>query len=490
LVLKPLNEETRLTRGDRERLRQIEAALPLLSDLSRADLLLYLPAEPANTAVVAAQARPAPVAPVFEDGLVGTVVEKKDEPSVFHVLARGRSARVFNNRGPSGAPTFQEVVPVRSGNRVIGALSIEANLLEYERMRKKSPVFRKALERIQEMALHGRLASAAALSRLGEHDGLLVVDHKGIIQYISGIAENLYRKLGHTGSLLSIPLEDLDGPRTLVEVAIAERRCVEQESKIDGLVWIRKVIPIVADPSNERPSQPERFVGALVVIQDVTEERNRELALRVKTAMIKEIHHRVKNNLQTIAALLRLQARRSANPEVSRLLQDSVTRILSVAVVHEFLSHDEEAIINIREVCARIVSEVTTGILDPDKRIRVVLEGENVFLPAQQATSIALIVNELLQNAVKHGYADRDEGVITVRLAETASEITIEIADDGAGLPPELSGDHGGNLGMQIIRTLVREDLRGEFHLTSNHGTTAQVVLPRLGTRHRIARPA
>ncbi|MCS6802096.1 MAG: sensor histidine kinase [Chloroflexota bacterium] len=487
---KPLNEESGLTRSDRELLRQIEAALPLLSDLSRADLLLYLPTGHPGTAVVSAQARPAPVAPVFDEGLVGTVVEKKSEPAVFQVLTRGRSARVFNSRGPSGAPTVQEVVPVRSGNRLIGALSIESNLLEYERMRKKSPVFRKALERIQEMALHGRLASAASLSRLGEHDGLLVVDQKGIIQYISGIAENLYRKLGHTGSLLSIPLQDLDGPETLADAAMAQGRCLEREASIDGLVWIRKAIPIVCDAAAWRSGQPERLAGALVVIQDITDERTRELALRVKTAMIKEIHHRVKNNLQTIAALLRLQARRTDNPDVTRLLQDSVNRILSVAVVHEFLSHDEDAIINIREVCARIVSEVTQGILDPDKRIRIVLEGENVYLPAQQATSIALVVNELLQNAVKHGYVGREEGVITVRLAESATQITIEIADDGAGLPPEMSVERDGNLGMQIVRTLVREDLRGEFHLTSHNGTTARVVLPRLGSRQRMVQTA
>jgi two-component sensor histidine kinase len=486
-VLKPLVDELELTRGERELLRQIEAGLPLLADLSRADLLLYVRGAKPDVAVIAAQAQPAPVAPVFEDGLVGTVVDKKSEPSVFQVLARGRSARVFNSRGPSGAPTVQEVVPVRSAQRVIGALSIEANVLEYERMRKKSPVFRKALERIQDMALHGRLASAAALTRLGEHDGLLVVDHKGIIQYISGIAENLYRKLGHTGSLLSIALEDLDGPNTLAAAAIERGRCLQQESTIDGLTWIRKAIPILTDGVEWQPSGTERSAGALVVIQDVTEERTRELALRVKTAMIKEIHHRVKNNLQTIAALLRLEARRSQNAEVARLLEDSVNRILSVAVVHEFLSHDEDAIINIREVCARIVSEVTHGILDPAKRIRILLEGENVYLPAQQATSTALVVNELLQNAVKHGYPDRQEGVITVRLEESASEITIEIADDGVGLPPGLSVDRDGNLGMQIIRTLVREDLRGDFRLTSDRGTTARVVLPRLATRQRSA---
>ncbi|MCL6648978.1 MAG: sensor histidine kinase [Chloroflexi bacterium] len=489
-MLTPPIIETGLARADVELLRRIEAGIPLFADLSHADVLLWVRGAEPGLAVVWAQARPAPVAPVFTDELVGTTQSKKEEPAVLQTLARGRSTRVFNSRGESHAPTAQEVYPVRSPRSgVIAALSVEAHLLEYERMRKKSPVFRKALERIQEMLLHGQLASARTLSRLGEHDGLLVVDSKGEIQYISGIAENLYRKLGHTGSLLSIPLADLDGRPTLAEEAIAAGRCLEREARQEELVWIRRAVPILAEPGLARAGQPERFAGALVIIQDVTEERQRELALRIKTAMIKEIHHRVKNNLQTIAALLRLQARRSENPEVARLLQDSVARILSVAVVHEFLSHDEDAIINIREVCARIVSEVTHGILDPEKQLTIELEGENVYLPAQQATSIALVVNELLQNSVKHGYPTKSEGRITIRLAETPQQLTITIRDDGVGLPPGMAAETDGNLGLQIIRTLVRDDLRGEFTLTSTNGSgvTARVIVPRLPARQRVA---
>ncbi|MFN8534316.1 MAG: histidine kinase N-terminal domain-containing protein [Dehalococcoidia bacterium] len=480
-----------LSRPDRTLLRGVEAGLPLLADLSRADLLLYVRTGEPSEAVVCAQARPAPVAAVFGDGLIGTAIQKKREPTVFQVLARGRSSRILNSRGPSGAPTVQEVYPVRSPQSgVIAALSIEANLLEYERMRKKSPVFRKALERILEMALHGRLAGAEAIDRLGEHDGLLVVDHTGVIQYISGIAENLYRRLGHTGSLLSIPLEDLDGPETIAAAALASGDCLQREESVGHLTWIRKALPILSDAGDGIASDEGRYAGVLVVIQDVTEERTRDLAMRVKTAMIKEIHHRVKNNLQTVAALLRLEARRASNQEVVRLLQDSVNRILSVAVVHEFLSHDEDAIINIRDVCARIVTEVTHGILDPAKEVRVALEGENVYLPAQQATSTALVVNELLQNAVKHGFIGRDHGTVTVRLTQHDERLIIEIADDGVGLPAQLEPDRDGSLGLEIVRTLVCDDLRGEFSLTSNQGTTARIILPRLGARQRATSPS
>ena len=151
--------------------------------------------------------------------------------------------------------------------------------------------------------------------------------------------------------------------------------------------------------------------------------------------MIQEIHHRVKNNLQTITALLRLQARRVESEEAAPALKEAVGRIMSVAVVHEFLSQDEESIINIHDVCQRITQEFVNGTLDPEKHIELKLEGERQFLlPAQQATSCALIVNELIQNAVEHGMEHKNQGTIVVRLLQTDDSMCVEIEDDRRGL--------------------------------------------------------
>ena len=167
------------------------------------------------------------------------------------------------------------------------------------------------------------------------------------------------------------------------------------------------------------------------------------------------------------------------------ILKQTVNRILSVAVVHEFLSKDESSIINIHEVSNRIVQEVTHGTLDPAKKIRLTLEGAKQFyLPAQQATSCALIINELLQNAVEHGYNQRTEGRISVRLLQTDDSMAVEIEDDGSGLPPDFDPD-GGGLGLQIVRTLVKEDLKGQLVLENGHrkkgpgGVRAIVSFPR-----------
>jgi len=229
---------------------------------------------------------------------------------------------------------------------------------------------------------------------------------------------------------------------------------------------------------------PRGTAGAIVLIEDITEEQRKEQALRIKSALIREIHHRVKNNLQTIAALLRMQARRTGSPEVLDMLKQSINRILSIALVHEFLSKEESpeesSFISIREVTQRILSEVTQGILDPDKNIRILLEGDDFRLPPQQATSCALVINELLQNAVEHGFDVKNEGTIQVTLHDQVDQLVIEVLDNGQGLPHGFDIERDGSLGLQIVQTLVREDLKGQFALHSSNGVHARVTFPRL----------
>jgi two-component sensor histidine kinase len=169
---------------------------------------------------------------------------------------------------------------------------------------------------------------------------------------------------------------------------------------------------------------------------------------------------------------------------VAAQLRESVGRIISIAVVHEFLSHDDNSVINIHEVSNRILGEVRTGVLDHTRPINLSLEGtRNFLLPAQQATSCALIVNELVQNAVEHAFIGLPGGSIVVRLAEQGDSLYIEIVDDGRGLPEGfLSSGQQGGLGLQIVRSLVREDLKGEFELlpaVNGHGVRAVVSFPK-----------
>ncbi|MBI4493056.1 MAG: sensor histidine kinase [Chloroflexi bacterium] len=473
---------TDLAADDLELLERVVRNLNLLADLTHGDLLLY--ARAGDEAVVAAQAQPQPVPSLYSGSMVGETIRREGAPTVFRVLFGYHPRHAVKGTMVRGVPTVQEVFPVTNGRgQVIAALSSEIAVLEHERQRKKSPVFRHAVGRVRESVLGGRLEGGDALGRMGVHDGPMVIDARGQIVYISAIAEHLYRRLGYADSLLKTQIAELDTNEYICFKAMELGVCLEQRVQEQELIWIKRVIPLLPGDSEgflarfgPRTNQP---VGALVVIQDITEEVGKEQELKIKSAMIQEIHHRVKNNLQTIAALLRLQARRTGSHEVAEILHQSISRILSIAVVHEFLSQDEASMINIHEVSNRILSEVTHGILDPDKRISLRLEGpKNFCLPAQQATSCALIINELLQNAVEHGYRDLSEGIINVRLFEDRESMRIEIQDDGRGLPEGFQLAQGG-LGLQIVQTLVREDLKGQFDLKNGRGVHAVISFPR-----------
>jgi two-component system, sensor histidine kinase PdtaS len=482
----PLPACEHLSADDKALLENVAGHLPLLADLTHADAVLFAKAD--DQIVVVAQAQPVPVpSPYALPVEVGRTMTREEAPLVFRVLVDSHRNQV-NTTVIRGAPVLQEVFAIRNEHgETIGALRSEMLLIEHERQRKRHAVFRRAIARARELIVAGRMRGGEKLGRLGVHDGVMVIDSGGRIEYLSAPAEHLYRRLGYADNLVKTQLQELETNEYICFKSMERGVCLEQRVQEHDLVWIKRVVPLV--PRDDEPL-PLPFIGrrgvptgAIVAIQDVTDELQNEQELKIKTAMIQEIHHRVKNNLQTIAALLRLQARRTDNPEVADQLRESVGRIISIAVVHEFLSHEENSVINIHEVSNRILGEVRNGVLDRSKPITLSLDGTRSFLlPAQQATSCALIINELVQNAVEHAFLGLPGGSIVVKLAEQGDSLCIEIADDGRGLPDGFDPLQHGGLGLQIVRSLVREDLKGEFELLRNasgNGVSAVVSFPK-----------
>ena len=474
-------------------LAQIEGNLGILADLSRADVLMYCPLT-SERAVVVAQASPHSILPIYDTSLVAREVSARDEPDVMRALGEGRKGIAEVRRMSEGrqspsqpAPIVQKTFPIWGDDgRVLAAVCIETNLIERVRLRGRSKVFRRALDQLQMTALSGRLHGADELSPFGEHDGIMVIDAQHRIQYLSGIATNNYRKLGYVGNLLKRRIEELElDDNSLAYEAIEQDRCIEREIEVGDLVWIKKAIPLYSPASRLRRlvgvgNGDLRLAGVMLTIRDETEARRQDEELRVKVAMIQEIHHRVKNNMQTIASLLRLQSRRSETEETRRALQEGINRILSVAVIHEFLAHQDARVINIRDVSLRIINQIREGVLDHEQGIRLDLKGPNIYLPTQPATVCALVINELLQNALEHGYERQEGGTVTVNLQDDGEQITISVDDDGVGLPEEFDLARTSSLGLQIVKTLSEGDLRGEFELHGrDKGVSAVVTFPK-----------
>jgi two-component sensor histidine kinase len=248
-----------------------------------------------------------------------------------------------------------------------------------------------------------------------------------------------------------------------VDAATRQRLPQEDELEVDGVVVVLRAIPLFSG------GEP----GALVLARDVTELRRREAQLLSKDATIREIHHRVKNNLQTVAALLRLQSRRMKEPEASEALQESVRRVTAIALVHEILSQSLEESVAFDAIADQLakmtLDVVTTGHRPVIRRI-----GSFGTVPGQVATPLSLVLSELLQNAVEHGLAE----YIRVYVRRDGEALEMRVVDDGKGLPSDFDPTSSDRLGLQIVRSLAVGEMRGSFALGQAEPDPADVRPP------------
>jgi two-component sensor histidine kinase len=476
-----------LTEADVLFLKTVERQIPIVADVSRADILLYGRLD-AKWAMVLAHARPHSISPIYSHLLTGQEVGRDQEPLIIRTLTDGRPQQGAQLLIADGAPIMKQVYPLRrpGQKRVIGAFSVETNLLEHERHRRRRRAFQRALLQLQMMARRAQLVGTSDLSSFGEHDGIIVADRERVIRYSSGIATNLYRRIGYPGGLLRHRLSDLEtGDDDLARAALRQFRCLEREEEAGGRSWVKKAIPLQSLPrlrlftwvdwrkENKEPSH------VILMVRDSTEIRRQEQELRVKTAMIQEVHHRVKNNLQTIAALLRMQVRRTSSQDARTAIEEAIARILSVAVIHEFLSHQDSRVINIKDVSNRILTLMRQEMLSPDNHIRLELEGPPIYLPARQATACALVINELLQNAVEHGFNEGKMGFVRLTFQDEGDVVIVRVRDDGSGFPDNFRIENAESLGLQIVQTLVQEDLKGTIEMRNGDGAEAIITFPK-----------
>jgi two-component sensor histidine kinase len=297
------------------------------------------------------------------------------------------------------------------------------------------------------------------------------------VTFASPNALSAYRRLGHPGDLAGAQLSQVTGrlaDRRLAPVdepvAVLARGRVPRSGDVEGADAIIALRALPLWPGGEH-------IGALVLVRDVTELRRRERQLLSKDATIREIHHRVKNNLQTVAALLRLQARRMEVPQARTALEESVRRVSSIAVVHETLSGSLEETVPFDQVADRVlgmIAEVAGSAVTVRRR------GSFGVLSADQATPLAMVLTELVQNAVEHGYDEQQNGSVEIRVTRSDSDrLRVQVVDDGRGLPPGFAVTESDRLGLQIVRTLVGTELGGTLDLESppTGGTVVTVTL-------------
>ncbi|MDF2570344.1 MAG: pdtaS, partial [Sporomusa sp.] len=460
---------TVLTPSQTQFIDKVSSILGLAADLAHAQVTLYAAARNENFLAIVAQAKPNTSYIDFKTNILGSTVQSSEEPLVWRTLLSGANIAGQREWALGMDALEMRVFPIKDpAGKIIAAASFETN--SQEASANGHGMLVETAYMLLTMAADGGPLGRKIYRPLATRDGIVIIDERGHIAFANSAADGIYKVLG-INHIIGRRVSDRQVNMKLAQQALSTGLAVEKEAEAGNMILVQRAIPI--------------FVGGLVVrtvfiIADVTELRKKEKELLVKSAVIQEIHHRVKNNLQTIASLLRLQARRTTTPEVKAALRESVNRILSISVVHEFLSQQDREFIDVAEVTKNILDLVIQNMLEPDFNIQTVLNGQTVILPSEQASSLALVINELIQNSIEHGFVGRKEGLIGVDIATTPDNYQIDIYDNGIGLPTGFCLQNTNSLGLQIVRTLIENDLGGKFRLFSSAGTHAFISIPRL----------
>jgi two-component sensor histidine kinase len=487
----------RLTRGTAssparvDHARRLVADWQLLADLAFADLTLWVPLATGGWWCVA-QVRPLTAPTSRPEDMVGKEVDGAEAEPFVVAHREGRPVTEGEPDWSGATPRRREVIPVRHEGVVVAVLAKDTNLAV---TRSPSTLELTYLDIAADLCLMVsagtfppvKLLDAEMGPRVG--DGLVRLDGAGAVTYASPNALSAYRRIGVAGDLLGADLPDVtsrsvpdrvsgEAAAAGIRAAVAGRYPDPMDVEADSATLLLRALPLQA---------PGEAPGALVLVRDVTDVRRRDRALLTKDATIREIHHRVKNNLQTVAALLRLQARRMTEPAARAALEESVRRIASIAVVHETLAGSREDVVVVDDVLDQVLpmlGDLTS--VGPAARTRRI--GSFGELPAVAATPLVLAVTELLHNAAEHAFPEGEPGTIELEAERTGDHLVVRVRDDGCGLPAGFDPATSDGLGLQIVRTLVTSELGGTLRMSAPEGAQGTEVVLDLPTGGRLRR--
>ena len=464
-------------------LRTLLADWQLIADLSFSDLVLWVPKR--NKLTAFAHARPASAATIFYRDITGNQPRSDWAETIEQAW---NTASVVIPQQPAqfeGSNIRVSAYPVMARGSVetdkpIAIITKHTNLGEARLPNKLQLNSVSTGEQLLKMVGTGEfpIVEAGTAQRRGAprtNDGFIRLDEAGRVLFASPSALSIFNRAGVVGELegrlFSETVNSLPQGFGQVDeglpLVLTGKGAWRTDIEFENLTIAVRSVPL---------TEHGKRIGAFVLCRDVTELRFRERELITKDATIREIHHRVKNNLQTVSSLLRIQSRQSSSEEVKQSLQQAQRRVSAIAVVHDVLSEGVDQEVPFDQIFKRILQLIPETTSSYHNTIKSEFEGSFGDMTAERSTTLALVLTEIVANAVEHGIGER-VGKITVLAERSPKILRIEVVDDGAGLP---EGKLGTGLGTQIVRTLVESELRGKISWTSpiRGGTKVVVEVP------------
>ncbi|GAA1725356.1 sensor histidine kinase [Microbacterium paludicola] len=452
--------------ADVEWLHRVAGDGQLLADLAFADIVMWIPTSD-DSFVAVAHTRPGSAATLFYRDIVGERIRPQWQAQVRDAFS---SASIIDSSSPEWfeeTPTRVRAVPIvrrgDGGPNVMGVLTRHTNLGDVRAPSRQQITFNDCADDIFRMVATGDFPDLSAPTgpRRGAPraaDGLIRLDVDGIVTFASPNALSAFNRVGFADelegeSLAEVTSRILPASRDTDEslpVVVTGRAPWRTDIEARGVTVSLRAIPL-RDHGNR--------TGAIVLCRDVTELRHQEQELLTKDATIREIHHRVKNNLQTVASLLRIQARRTKSEEARESLTQAMQRVAAIAVVHDTLSEGLSQNVDFDQVFDRVLRLVAEVAAAPNTLAHTHSIGKFGVLPSEYATPLALALTELVTNAVEHGLKGL-EGKVEIIAERDEEKLLVRVRDSGSGLP---EGTVGRGLGTQIVRTLIQGELSGSI---------------------------
>ncbi|NYD66632.1 sensor histidine kinase [Agromyces atrinae] len=478
----------RSSQPDVDWLHMLVGDLQLIADLAFADIVIWVPSAD-DGFVAVAHSRPSSAATLFYRDFVGQDIKGEWRELV---TAAFESHEIHDSSAPAWfeeMPTRVRAVPVMrrlstSGPDIasepVAVLTRHTNLSETRTPSRQELTFNDCANELFSMIASGDFPDLGAPTgpRRGApraSDGLIRLDVDGTTTFASPNALSAFNRMGFNDELEGESLAEVTTRLLAGKIVVDESLPLVVTGRAPWRTDIESrgvTVSLRAIPLRHRGER----VGAIVLCRDVTELRHQEQELITKDATIREIHHRVKNNLQTVASLLRIQARRTHSDEARDALTQAMRRVAAIAVVHDTLSEGLSQNVDFDEVFDRVLLLVAEVASAHNTTAHPKKSGSFGTLPSGYATPLALALTELVTNAVEHGLAGR-EGDVEINASRDDETLSVKVRDTGSGLPEGMVGE---GLGTQIVRTLIQGELGGtiDWHTIMGAGTEVTIDVP------------